>query len=112
VPQLANTINPRAWLAHYFRVPTSHTAVRLWQDSGRGGEGGESPRVLRTGWFAAGTNRSLLKPDLNTGLKAEVALTVVAMCEVVAEAGQLIVRIEQPDGDLLAHHDVKAGPRP
>jgi len=51
---------------------------------------------------------SLLEPELHAGLEAEVALTIVSACEVVAEAGQLIVRIDQADGERAANRDVHA----
>jgi hypothetical protein len=49
-----------------------------------------------------------LKPELDSGLKAEVALAVIAAGKVVAEARQYITRIHDPDGDLLSHREVNA----
>lgn len=49
-----------------------------------------------------------LEPELDAGLEAKVALAVVATGEVVAEAGQLIIRVHQPDRDLAADGDIHA----
>ena len=52
--------------------------------------------------------RSSLEPKLNAGLEAEVALAVVAAGEVVAEAGQHIIRIHDSDRDFFAGRKVDA----
>ena len=49
-----------------------------------------------------------LEPELDAGLEAKVAPAVVAAGEVVAEAGQLIIRVHQPDRDLAADDDIHA----
>jgi hypothetical protein len=49
-----------------------------------------------------------LEPQLDSGLEAKVVLAVVAAGEVVAEAGQLIIRVHQPDRDLAADGDIHA----
>ena len=49
-----------------------------------------------------------LEPQLDAGLEAKVALAVVAAGEVVAEAGQFIIRIHQPDRDLAADGNIHA----
>ena len=47
-----------------------------------------------------------LKTELNSSLEAEIALAVVAAREIVAEAGQLIIRIDEPDRDVLRDREV------
>jgi hypothetical protein len=54
--------------------------------------------------------RDRLEPELNASLEAKVALTVVAAGEVIAEAGQLIIRIHEPDCEVLRDGDVNAAP--
>ena len=41
-------------------------------------------------------------------MESEVALTVVAAAEVVAETSQLIIRVHQPDRGLAADGDIHA----
>ncbi len=41
-------------------------------------------------------------------LDTEVALAVVASREVVAKAGQLMIRVHQPDRELAADRDIHA----
>jgi len=59
-----------------------------------------SPKVPRT-YFN-------LEPERDAGLEAKVAPAVVAAGKVVAEAGQLIIRVHQPDRDLAADDDIHA----
>jgi len=51
---------------------------------------------------------SRLEAELNTGLVPEVALVVVAMREVIAKAGQEIVKLCRPYGEVFAQRNVDA----
>ena len=46
--------------------------------------------------------KSLLKVEHDTGLVAEVALVVVAMSKVIAEAGEQVLELRWADGDVFA----------
>jgi hypothetical protein len=45
---------------------------------------------------------------LYSSLVPEVALVIVALREVIAEASQQVLKLRWPDGDLLSHRDVDA----
>jgi hypothetical protein len=65
-------------------------------------------RVLPIGSARSRGLSAVLKPELNAGLIAEVALVVVACCKGIAKAGQKIVKLLRPDGDLRGGRDVDA----
>jgi hypothetical protein len=54
------------------------------------------------------TSSSPLKAELNAGLEAKVTLAVVAARKVIAKAGQLIIRVHEPDAEVLRDRDVNA----
>jgi hypothetical protein len=56
------------------------------------------------------TSSSPLKAELNAGLEAKVTLAVVAARKVIAKAGQLIIRVYEPDAEVLRDRDVNAPP--
>ena len=49
-----------------------------------------------------------LKTELYSSLVPEVALVIVALREVIAEASQQALKLRWPEGDLLGHRDVDA----
>ncbi len=52
--------------------------------------------------------RGATEPEKQTGLVAEVALVVVALGERVAKAGQQVVKLGWPKGDVFAQWNVDA----
>src|SRR5215469_2588272 len=69
-------------------------------------EGWISPKSCDLAW--ARYQEWGLEPELHPGLEAEVALAVVAAGEIVAEAGEVIIGIDEADGELGANRDVNA----
>lgn len=51
---------------------------------------------------------STLEAELNARLEAEIALVVIALGKVIAKAGQQIVKLCRPFGDVFAKWNVNA----
>ena len=48
-----------------------------------------------------------LPPDHNTPVVAEVALVLIALGEVIAEASQYKIKLRRPDREVMAHGNIE-----
>jgi hypothetical protein len=67
-----------------------------------------SPRAADVAGVTGQGKAIALEPELYISLEAEVALAVVAAGEIVAEAGEVIIGVDEADGELGANRDVNA----
>src|SRR5208337_2205586 len=72
------------------------------------GRRGGSPKSCRLRRGHIGLTRSLLKPELDTGLVTEIALVVVTPSEGSAKPGEEIIKLHWTNGDLRGNRNVDA----
>jgi hypothetical protein len=74
-----------------------------------GGRGATYSNCIRIEQNPAHCSKSgTSKTELNTRLIPKIALVVVAMCKVIAKAGQQVIELRWTDGDVFTQRNVDA----